>query len=94
MPPYWKTVKNSLHDFHNPNLAELPNLFMFGLRCSWQAEMQATDALMEQQAHATGPITSWMTSFAAWAENSTNYRCGARFVNASRFPVRLNMAHI
>lgn len=56
--------------------------------------MQATDALMEQQVHSTGPITSWMTSFAEWAENSTDYRCGGRFVNACWLPATLIIPHI
>ena len=39
-----------------------------------QAQMQATDALMEEQRFVVGPIDSWMTSFAEWAANTTEYR--------------------
>ncbi|CAM9351148.1 unnamed protein product, partial [Laminaria digitata] len=38
-----------------------------------QVQMQATDALMEQQRFAVGPVDSWMTSFAVWAANATEY---------------------
>ena len=37
--------------------------------------MQATDALMEDQQFAVGPVDSWMTSFVEWAANTTEYRC-------------------
>lgn len=42
---------------------------------SEQTEIQATDALMLDQQFVTGPLDSWLTSFVAWAENSTDYRC-------------------
>ncbi|CAM9122089.1 unnamed protein product, partial [Laminaria digitata] len=49
------------------------------------AQMQATDALMENQSHATGPIKSWMTSFALWAANSTRY--SANVSTSGGYPV-------
>ena len=39
-----------------------------------QAQIQATDALMEEQQFAVGPVDSWMTSFAEWAANMSEYR--------------------
>eukprot|EP00904_Undaria_pinnatifida_P008217 jgi/Undpi1/4525/HiC_scaffold_18.g07879.m1 len=39
-----------------------------------QAQMQATDALMEEQTHSTGPTKAWITSFVKWAANNTEYR--------------------
>lgn len=38
-----------------------------------QAQMQATDALMEEQQFSEGPVDSWLTSFATWAANTTEY---------------------
>lgn len=42
---------------------------------SRQAGIQATDALMVEQKHVVGPVTSWLSSFVAWAANSTDLRC-------------------
>eukprot|EP00752_Nemacystus_decipiens_P003669 g3381.t1 len=39
---------------------------------SVQAQMQATDALMVEQRHVVGPVTSWLSSFVEWAANSTD----------------------
>lgn len=41
---------------------------------SQQAIVQATDALMEDQKHFTGPIDSWLTSFVKWASASDEFR--------------------
>lgn len=38
-----------------------------------QVQIQATDAMMEEQNLVVGPIDSWLTSFVAWA-NATEYR--------------------
>lgn len=42
---------------------------------STQAQIQATDALMVEQRHVVGPVTSWLSSFVQWAANSTDLRC-------------------
>lgn len=44
--------------------------------------MQATDALMEEQQFSEGPVDSWLTSFATWAANTTEYRCDAEAAKA------------
>ncbi|CAM9214551.1 unnamed protein product [Choristocarpus tenellus] len=38
-----------------------------------QAEIQATDSTMVEQTHVDGPDSSWLTSFIAWAANTTDY---------------------
>ncbi|CAM9475163.1 unnamed protein product [Discosporangium mesarthrocarpum] len=38
-----------------------------------QANIQATDARMVEQTHVDGPIDSWLSSFIAWAQNTTDY---------------------
>lgn len=40
-----------------------------------QAQIQTTDTLLEEQRFITGPIESWLSSFVAWADNGTEYRC-------------------
>ena len=36
--------------------------------------MQATDAQMEDQLYFSGPIDSWLTSFAKWAQQGDDSR--------------------
>lgn len=38
-----------------------------------QAQIHATDALMVEQKHVVGPVSSWLASFVEWA-NSTDLR--------------------
>ena len=40
-----------------------------------QAQIQATDALMVEQRHVVGPVSSWLSSFVEWATNRTDLRC-------------------
>jgi len=55
---------------------ELRALFEQALTPSYslQAIIQATDALMEDQKHFTGPIDSWLSSFTLWAASSGEFR--------------------
>ena len=40
-----------------------------------QAQLQATNELMIDGQYVVGPVTSWLTSFVEWADNTTEYRC-------------------
>eukprot|EP00904_Undaria_pinnatifida_P008204 jgi/Undpi1/4513/HiC_scaffold_18.g07867.m1 len=39
-----------------------------------QAQLQATNELMTDGQYVVGPVTSWLTSFVEWADNTTEYR--------------------
>lgn len=59
----------------------LPKMPTLRLRrvCVMQAQVQATDALMVEQKFSEGPIESWLTSFVAWAADTSAYRCALLF---------------
>lgn len=59
-------------------LSYLPKGFRSGIDYSFfarhQAGIQAIDQLMMEQQFVVGPLGSWLSSFIAWAETSTEYR--------------------